>query len=247
MAIDGIYGIQIHQGRWNSKIANRFGFNADIETAEETIWDQGGSYSYLSSASVLKVSSSNANDTSDGTGARTVQVYGVDSDYNEINEIVTLNGQTALNTSNSFLRVYRTIVRTAGSGEKNAGDIYVGDGTVTSGVPATKYAKILVGNNQTLMALWTVPSGYTGYLYQFDCSSGSTAANKFQTIKLFIRPENQVFQVKDVQTVHNNNIVLDYGVPLKINEKSDIEVRALSSSGTDAVSANFSIIYKKNT
>lgn len=247
MSIDGVYGIQIHQGRWNSKIVNKFGFNADIATDEETIWDQGGSYSYLSSASVLKVSSSSANDTSDGTGARTVQVYGVDSDYNEINEIVTLNGQTAVNTSNSFLRVYRAIVRTAGSGEKNAGDIYVGDGTVTSGVPATKYAKILVGNNQTLMALWTVPSGYTGYLYQFDCSSGSTAANKFQTIKLFIRPENEVFQVKDVQTIHNSNIVLDYGVPLKINEKSDIEVRAFASSGTDAVSANFSIIYKKNT
>jgi hypothetical protein len=114
-------------------------------------------------------------------------------------------------------------------------------------VPSNKYAKIVATHNQTLMALWTVPSGFTGYLYQFDCSSGSTSANKFQTIKLFIRPHNEVFQVKDVQTIHNSNIVLDYGIPLKINEKSDIEVRAFSSSGTDSVSANFSVIYKKNT
>jgi hypothetical protein len=247
MAIDGIYGIQVHQGRWNSKIVNKFGFNTDIGTDIETVWDQGGAYSYLSSASVLKISSSNANDTSDGTGARTVQVYGVDTNFNEIDEIITLNGQTPVNTSKSYLRIYRMIIRTAGTGEENAGDIYAGTGTVSSGVPSNKYAKIVATHNQTLMALWTVPSGFTGYLYQFDCSSGSTLANKFQTIKLFIRPHNEVFQVKDVQTIHNSNIVLDYGIPLKINEKSDIEVRAFSSSGTDAVSANFSVIYKKNT
>ena len=94
----------------------KFGNNPTVGDSTETIWSQGGLYSYLSAATVLKVSSSSANDTSAGTGARTVQLYGLDADYNEINEAVTLNGQTAVNTTNEFLRINRMIVRSAGTG-----------------------------------------------------------------------------------------------------------------------------------
>ena len=139
----------------------KFGNNAAVANVTETIWQQGGLYSYLSAASVLKVSSSSANDTSAGTGARTVELFGLDGDYNEINEVVTLNGQTAVNTTQSYLRINRMIVRSAGSGGANAGVIYAGTGTVTTGVPANIYATINGdGSNQTLMALWTVPAGY---------------------------------------------------------------------------------------
>jgi len=131
----------------------KFGFNPDVDDSEETVWAQGGLYSYLSSASILKVSSSSTADDSAGTGARTVQLYGLDANYNEINETVTLDGQTAVNTTNSFLRINRMVVRSAGTGEKNAGVIYAGAGTVTAGVPANKYATIAIGDNQTDPAL----------------------------------------------------------------------------------------------
>ena len=36
----------------------KFGFNPDVDDSLETVWSQGGLYSYLTSASVLKVSSS---------------------------------------------------------------------------------------------------------------------------------------------------------------------------------------------
>src|SRR5210317_2657610 len=114
----------------------KFGQNAVVGNSMETIWQQGGLYSYPPSASTTTVSSSNANDTSAGTGARTVQIVGLDGDYNEISETIILNGQTAVTTTNSFLRVNRGVVLTAGSGGVNAGIIYVGTGTVTLGVPA---------------------------------------------------------------------------------------------------------------
>jgi hypothetical protein len=82
----------------------------------ETIWAEGGLYSYLTAATVLKVSSSSVNDTSAGTGARTVELSGLDADYNEISELVTLNGQTPVNTTKLFLRINRMVVRSAGSG-----------------------------------------------------------------------------------------------------------------------------------
>jgi len=229
----------------------KFGNNAAVSNSTETIWQQGGLYSYLSAASVLKVSSSSANDTSAGTGARTVELFGLDGDYNEINEVVILNGQTAVNTTLSYLRINRMIVRSAGSGGANAGIIYAGTGTVTTGVPANIYATINGdGSNQTLMALWTVPAGYTAYLMQYDVSNGTTSNTPAVCkMTLVARPHGEVFQSKDVKSLttgmHIENTLV---VPIKFTEKTDIEVRAVSSSNsvTFDISAALEIIYIKN-
>jgi len=53
----------------------KFGFNPDIDDALETIWAQGGLYSYLSSATTLYISSSSTADDAAGTGARTATVF----------------------------------------------------------------------------------------------------------------------------------------------------------------------------
>jgi hypothetical protein len=230
----------------------KFGNNPTVGNSAETIWSQGGLYSYLSAATVLKVSSSSANDTSAGTGARTVQLSGLDADYNEINETVTLNGQTAVNTTNEFLRINRMIVRSAGTGGANAGTIYAGTGTVTAGVPANVYASVNegVGSNQSLMALWTVPAGHTAYVLQYNVSNGTTS-NTPAVCKLIlaVRPYGEVFQSKDVKSLTTGMHVEEvFSLPQKIEEKSDIEVRAESSSASVSfdISAALEIIYIQN-
>jgi hypothetical protein len=229
----------------------KFGNNPEVADSVETVWPQGGLYSYLSAATVLKVSSSSTDDTSAGTGARTVQLFGLDGDYNEISEVVTLNGQTAVNTTQSYLRINRMIVRSAGSGGANAGIIYAGTGTVTTGVPANIYATVNGdGTNQTLMALWTVPAGYTGYLMQYDVSNGTTS-NTPAVCKLLLvaRPYGEVFQSKDVKSI-TTGMHIENGlvVPIQFSEKTDIEVRAVSSSAsvTFDISASLEIIYIKD-
>ena len=226
----------------------KFGFNADVDDSLETVWAQGGLYSYLASASVLKVSSSSTADTSAGTGARTVELSGLDTNYDEISETVTLNGQTAVNTTNEFLRINRMVVRSAGSGGQNAGVIYAGTGTVTTGVPANKYATIAIGDNQTVMALWTVPRGYTAYLLQSDITVATTQNNKYCTVHLVSRPDGEVFQIKDKFVKAESSVHQAYTIPLKFEEKTDIEVRAIGdSAGADiAISAGLDIIYIQN-
>jgi hypothetical protein len=226
----------------------KFGFNPDVDDSEETVWAQGGLYSYLSSASVLKVSSSSTADTSAGTGARTVQLYGLDANYNEINETVTLNGQAAVNTTNSFLRINRMSILTAGTGGQNAGVVYAGTGTVTSGVPANKYATIAVGDNQTLMALWTVPAEHTAYLLQKDLTVATAQNNKYATVRLVARPNGKVFQIRDKHVLDNNVLHQKYDIPLKFEEKTDLEVRCVgdSAGANIAVSAALDIVYIKN-
>jgi len=243
------FNLQIARGQIAyHKSIFKFGFNPDVDDSLETIWAEGGLYSYLSAATVLKISSSSTNDTSAGTGARTVTLFGLDANYDEISETITLNGQTAVNSTLSYLRIYRMTVDTAGSGGENAGVIYAGTGTVTSGVPANKYATIAIGDNQTLMALWTVPRGYTAYLSQTDVTAATTQNNKYATVHFVARELGGVFQAKDkfvkAESSHNQQ----YDVPLKFEEKTDLEFRCVGdSAGADiAVSASMDIIYIQN-
>jgi hypothetical protein len=225
----------------------KFGQNSVVGDSVETIWQQGGLYSYPPSATTMTVSSSNTNDTSAGTGARTVQILGLDGDYNEISETITLNGQTAVTTTNSFLRVNRAIVLTAGSGEANAGIIYVGTGTVTTGVPANVYTTINGdGTNQSLQAFWTVPANYNAYIYQTNVSTGNSS-NTPAVLKtlLVARPHGGVFNTKEVIVLTDGNHLQKYSFPITLTEKTDIEFRAESSSSSVNfdVSASMSILY----
>jgi len=225
----------------------KFGQNSVVGDSVETIWQQGGLYSYPPSATTMTVSSSNTNDTSAGTGARTVQILGLDGDYNEISETITLNGQTAVTTTNSFLRVNRAIILTAGSGGANAGTIYVGTGTVTTGVPANVYTTINGdGTNQSLQAFWTVPANYNAYIYQTNISTGNSS-NTPAVLKtlLVARPHGGVFNTKEVIVLTDGNHLQNYSFPITLTEKTDIEFRAESSSSSVNfdVSASMSILY----
>jgi hypothetical protein len=225
----------------------KFGQNAVVGNSLETIWQQGGLYSYPPSATTMTVSSSDTNDTSAGTGARTVQISGLDGDYNEISETIILNGQTAVTTTNSYLRVNRALVLTAGSGGANAGIIYVGTGTVTSGVPANIYTTINGdGTNQTLQAFWTVPANYDAYVHQTNISTGNSSSTPAVLKTLLVaRPYSGVFNTKEIIVLTDGNHLQNYSFPIKLTEKTDIEFRAESSSPSVSfnVSASMSILY----
>lgn len=211
------------------------GFNADIATTEETIWDQGGAYAYPASASVMSVSSSSANDTSAGTGARTVRVTGLNSLFEPFVETVTLNGQTAVNTTTSIRRVNGVEVLTAGSGGVNAGDIYVGTGTVTAGVPANKYGKIVVAQNRSLAAVYTVPAGKRAMLENLTVVSQATSTSTV-TIRLVARATGAVFQTmkKFLITSAAGAVTIPNEIPLLFQPGTDIEVRATTSASGEA-------------
>jgi hypothetical protein len=229
---------------------HKFGYNPSIGTADETIWSEGGLYVYPTSASTMYISSSSAADTAAGTGARTATVYGLDADFEQINVTVSLNGQTGvqLNGALNWYRVNRIVVNTAGSGGANAGVLYVGtEATPSGGVPTNKYATVAIGDNQTLMCLWTVPVGYTAYLHQKDVSA-SSSAGKFAIFTLVSRPNGGVFNVRDRVTLANNSTSIPYWNPIVLTEKTDVEVRAIADSvgGTITASATLDITYIKN-
>lgn len=216
-----------------------FGYNADVDASEETVWPDGGIMPHPATALQMKVSSDSADDTSSGTGARTLLVEGLDANYTEISEVVTLNGQTAVTTTNSFLRINRMAVATAGSGLGNAGVIYIGTGVVTLGVPATIYNLMYAGYNSTTTGHYTVPAGYTAYMYQGLFSAGQAGGTAAVTGRLVTTGTNGLAYTAAVVTLNNGAADYRFELPLAIPEKTDIEARAVGSSANNAVSSMF--------
>jgi len=247
MSLNSIYGLQLRRGEvYGTSAVYKFGYSAGVSTDKKTISDAGNDFDALSSAQALKLSSSSEEDAAAGDGARTVRVEGVDGDYVEISEEISLNGQTAVNTTKAFLRVYRAYVLTAGSTNKEEGDIYIGYGTVTSGVPASVLAKITQGESQTLMATWTVPRGHTAYISRVSFSSGTEATNKYVTGRLEVKEVGSVYRTKEKVSFGSGEILIDLSLPITVPEKSDVKLTAISSSGTQDCSGSLIITYQKN-
>tara|TARA_Y100000004_G_C8870898_1_gene393248 strand:- start:50 stop:832 length:783 start_codon:yes stop_codon:yes gene_type:complete len=224
-------------------VVHKYGHNLDVQTSYETLWSNGGNYSYLTSATTLTISSSDANDDDGDAGARTVLVQGLNSDYSETEEIVTLNGQTAVSTTKEYLRVFRMIVQSAGSSNHNEGIIYAGTGTVTSGVPANVYAEIPAEYNQTMMAVYTVPANKTAYMTMFYAQPDDNKG--FQT-QLLCGDESGLFRVKNQLHAFQSQANFNYRPYLKIEEKKDIELRVKIDQGTAEFGGGFSLILIDN-
>jgi hypothetical protein len=208
----------------------KFGSNPDVGTSYESIWTEGGLYDWAgvdAAEGIVKVSSSSTDDDVAGTGALTCTIYGLDTDGVEQNEVIILTGQTAVNSANEYSRVYRIIVNTAGSGLANAGVIYVGTGTITTGKPAVVWALADTGLNQTLMAIYTVPTGKTLYITDITVSTNS---NKGAVMDVFFKPVGELFQIKRRVHIFDNAFYDDLHFPLKIESGTDIDVRAKATA-----------------
>jgi len=223
-----------------------FGFNPDVDTSQVSVWPLPSLIPFPAAALQMTVSSTSANDTSSGTGARTIVVQGLDADYNEVTEIVTLDGQTAVTMTASLLRVNYAYVATAGSGNSAAGNIYIGTGTVTAGVPATVYDIIKFDYNNTTTGSYTVPAGYTAYVSQGLFSAGQAGGSTQVQGRLLTRGIDNIRRTAALTTL--NNGVADYAFeyPLPVPEKTTIEASAIGSANNNAVSSLFVLALIKN-
>lgn len=223
-----------------------FGYNPDVDTSEESVWPDGGTVPHPTTASVLTVSSSSASDTELGTGARTVAIVGVDDNYNQVSETVVLDGQTAVNTVNSYLYVNQFYVVTVGSGGANAGDINAGTGVVTAGVPAVLYDIIATGYNNRTTGHYCVPAGYTGYMTHGSFSSGQASGSTAVTGFLRQHGPDGVIRVGAVATVNNATADFSFVYPYVIPEKNCVGATAIGAATNNAVSSYFNILLIKN-
>jgi hypothetical protein len=99
--------------------------------------------------------------------------------------------------------------------------------------------------NTELSGAYTVPAGYTGYLYQGGMTSQSNG-NNFLTATLTYSNQGSPWVTPAVTVFTSNMVDYNFTYPLALPEKTDIESRASVSAGTSAVTSFFFIVLIKN-
>ena len=226
---------------------SKFGRNADIDTAAaEDVWTPGGVRTWLTAAVTLEAISADANDTAAGSGAQIITVQGLDGNFAEVEEDITMNGLGASSaTSSSFIRVNRAFVKQVGTYHgNNAGTITIR----TSGGGATQ-ADIVAGYGQTEQTHYSLPTGKTAILSGFFVS---TDGSKSITPTLwhcpgiddvttgFVGAQRKLWGATGLQ----GHLQHDYESPPRMDGPCDIWWSATVAANNTEVEAGFDLVVK---
>ena len=209
------FELQVARGQIpGHEVVNIFGFASAVSTSFVSVWENNAAYVFPTVASTMVVSSSSASDT-----AVSVQIFGLDADYNRVTEVVALNGTSDVATTKVYWRI-NNVITTAGTA---VGTVYV------KNAGGTTYAQIAIGNGKTNMSVFTVPAGYTAYMTQFDAfSSTSVTSGVFATFRGLITSSTGVSNVV-TQAPFLNTYAVTRPYPTPVFEKSDLQLQCKSS------------------
>jgi len=194
-----------------------FGFNRAVETAFETVWNDGATYAFPSVAVIMSVVSTSASDV------MPILISGLDINYEPISETVTLTGTSPVATTTPFFRINSAVIL-AGS---NVGNI-----TITNGGVTYAFVEATLGVMQA--CIYTVPAGHSMYIFRIDVNSATVNPNKFIVFRNVITTNGRTLRVAEA-TFATSQVSYDRQVPFKIAEKTDFQFEAKSSAGTNEV------------
>jgi len=252
---DNSNGLAIAEGNVTGKsFIHKFGNAPDFDTGDNTvtIWDGASdsgvnamAYTYSTTADIDSIVS-NYN-----TDKQPIEIQGLDSGYNVSVHTISLDGTNRVALGTSLIRTFRL----KNTGTANCAGIIscYGSSAITDGTvdDVTKVRAVIDnGNNQTEMAVYTIPAGKIGYLRGWYASSAGANKTTNYIMKLKARPFGQVFQLKHraaiSDTVPYNH---QYVEPEIFTEKTDLEMTTQATAGgvTGAsVSAGFDIVLEDN-
>ena len=202
-----------------------------------TVWDVSDTlypWDALDTPAVVNVERNSPSD--DG---KTVVIQGLDGDFNPVEDTIVIDGANTLGTV-LFHRVNRAFVTNGGT--SNVGDIDIEAGAAGG----TTVARITADLGQTLMAVYTVPAGKTGYLYQ---GTATAQAGADGTGFMMVRYGGQsTFRVGHTFEVDGDGgqYLYDFAFPIPITEKSDIDVRIATRTNNGRYTAAFDILLVDN-
>lgn len=200
------------------------------QSATGTIWDKNDTiypWSAFDTAGIITAGIANASDA-----GKIVTVLGLDNNFNEVSDTFTLSSTATVAGTVSFKRVFRAYIST---GDNNVGDVnFTKNGSDVLRITATK--------GQTLMAIYTIPAGKTAYLYRGVATAQASADGSGN---MFIRYFGQTaFRIGHSFEVSGGGGQYDYdfSFPIRIPEKSDIDIRMTTRSNNGRYTAAFDLL-----
>lgn len=216
-------------------------FGAVPEMAQNTagtIWDINNTfYPWLSTAGVIHVECTNISGAlSNADNGGYISVNGLDSNYNKISEIINITNSSGIGNLN-FLRINDVIFHKP-SAQSNTTNI-------TLRINSTIVDRVTINKGRSLASVYTIPAGYTGYLTQgtTTCGAGADA-----TVDMYVRPFGNTFINGHSLEVSGGGGQYNYqfSVPVKIPEKSDIDIRAEVRTNKARITCAYDLILVQN-
>ena len=200
-----------------------------------TVWDKGDTFypwSAFDTPGVLVAAQVGA-----GDNGKVVTIVGLDENWDVIEEDFILSSTETVTGTKIFKRVFRGYVK---SGTSNVGQLNFSRGGI-------QVLRIIAELGQTLMAIYTVPNGYTGYLYQGVCSAQAGAdATGFMMVRY--NTIGQAFRVGHTFEVSGSGgeYFYKFAFPIEIPQHSDIDIRLTTRSNNGRYTAAFDMLLIKN-
>ena len=217
---------------------NKFGNNPNVSqsvslTSPESVWDGSTQYTFPPDAGTgIQVKSDSTLDTQD------VIVQGLDENFEEQTWSGALNGSSAVDVDGTWTRVFRAY-------NNDSVDMVGIINIHASGDDTTSYAQIIDGNNQTLMAIYTIPANCTGYLtkYQTTAHNPQSSSEIGYTIHTKTREFGKAFRVKSICSAGTSHeVTKEFAFPNMLPPKTDIIFDIVSANGNNgSVDVDFNI------
>jgi len=197
----------------------------------------------------LSAVSSSAEDQVGGGGATELTIIGLKDDgagnWNEIVVVVPLTGITPVSIldPNEMIRINRMFIskgedRSIRGVKANHGLI-----TVTHAGTGQPLSQIKINKGQTLQTMFTIPSGYTGYLWDADTSTGKGSDVEGNFVSRGNITGDEVARTRGARDQFQGGSGQAWKIPLPYEEKTDLVFLA-TTTVTGGASANISGTYQ---
>jgi hypothetical protein len=174
-------------------------------------------------------------DVSAKTGAHAVKIDYLDSTYASKTEIVILNGDTAVATVATMLRINSFRVISVGTALAPVGNL-----TLEAVVGGQDYSYITAGFTRARNNMYTVPLGKTLYVNMWQVGASSNNDTKIQSVRCMTMANREsstgfltgsLFYPYTEMLISNENSGIFFPIPTKLAAKTDIKVRAIGLTG----------------
>lgn len=242
------YMVEISSGSIiGGSTVNKFGQNHSIASgATEDVWDGSINYTFPTTASITHIRSAV---NSVITQSSTIEVQGLDVSWAlvvQTKDLDATDSTTEIALDTPLIRIFRMKVLENAVMDQ---DIWAGDADF---VVADAKAIIETGNNQTLMAIYTVPAGKTAYITKYYASTTESTGKepKSTEIRLWTadRDNGYEFQLKHAMGIPKAGSGIEHCFEpyMKVNEKTDIKITGTAIDEIANVAAGFDIILIDN-
>jgi hypothetical protein len=199
-------------------------------TGQITISAIGGTFPYVGTG--IQMHSTNNADT------QQVVIEGLDENFLMKSWTGNLNGTGYVNAIGKWARVFGAY--------NNSSTSFIGTVNIhPSGNVSSNYSLINANDNQSLMAVYTIPANYTGYLVAYGMSAHNAVSSSSigYNIKIKTREFGKAFRTQASNSFGTEESIERFlSFPIKLPPKTDIKFDIVSANGNNgSVDAEFSI------